>query len=247
MIRYQEYHFDRKEKLICALMGSLMSGVLLYLFYESVIVVLIGIVPGVWLFSKYRKIILIEKRREVLTMQFKDAMESLVAALGAGYSMEHGIGEARRDLSYMYQDSDLIMRELSQMEKRIQLRVSVEELLTELGERSGVEEIQNFAEIFVTARRSGGHLLQIMKQTADNISEKIQIQRQIQTMITGKQLEMRCMTAIPLAIIMYLKVSTPGFLDPMYHNPMGALIMSMALILYGLSYLLANRIMKISY
>ena len=58
----------------------------------------------------------------------------------------------------------------------------------------------------------------MMKRTAQNISEKMEIQREIQTMIAGKKMEANCMTAIPLFIILYLQICSPGFLDPLYEG-----------------------------
>jgi len=36
-----------------------------------------------------------------------------------------------------------------------------------------------------------------MKRTADNISEKIETKREIETVIAGKKMEARCMNVIP--------------------------------------------------
>lgn len=245
MINYENYDMSRQEMVISFLEGAVLSILLFILFYKSIYICLLGAIPGGILFYRRRKGILANRRKKELTWQFRDAMESLISAMTAGYSIEHAVKEARKDLSHMYSENDLIIRELMEMEKRIELRIPIEELLDDLGTRSNVEEIKLFAEVFKTAQKSGGHLLDIMRRTSLSIREKIEIQRQISTLITGKQLEMRCMTAIPLLIIVYLQFSSPDFLSPLYHNPAGEVFMTIALLAYIGSYLLAHRIMSI--
>lgn len=138
-----------------------------------------------------------------------------------------------------------MIRELSEIRKKLQLQHTLDELLLDLGRRSGVEDIVTFAQIYATARRSGGNLVRIMKRTADNIAEKIEIQREIQTMIAGKKMEATCMMVIPLCIILYLQVCSPDFLSPLYGNPMGVIFMSAALLIYLLGVIWIRRIMNI--
>lgn len=245
MINYENYDMSRQETVISFLAGAALSVLLFMLFYRSIAICLIGSIPGGILFYRRRKRILAQKQKNELTWQFRDAMESLISAMTAGYSVEHAVKEAKKDLSQMYSEKDLIIRELAEMEKRIDLRIPIGELLDDLGTRSKVEEIKLFAEVFKTAQKSGGHLLDIMRRTSISIREKIEIQRQISTMITGKRLEMRCMTAIPLFIIAYLQISSPEFLNPLYHNLAGGIVMTIALLVYVGSYLLAYRIMSI--
>ena len=239
MINYENYDMSRQETVISFLAGAALSILLFMLFYRSIAICLIGSIPGGILFYRRRKRILAQKQKNELTWQFRDAMESLISAMTAGYSVEHAVKEAKKDLSQMYSEKDLIIRELAEMEKRIDLRIPIGELLDDLGTRSKVEEIKLFAQ------KSGGLLLDIMRRTSISIREKIEIQRQISTMITGKRLEMRCMTAIPLFIIAYLQISSPEFLNPLYHNLAGGIVMTIALLVYVGSYLLAYRIMSI--
>lgn len=85
----------------------------------------------------------------------------------------------------------------------------------------------------------------MMKRTAQNISEKMEIQREIQTMIAGKKMEANCMTAIPLFIILYLQICSPGFLDPLYEGFFGRLFMTGSLFVYLGAAAWSRHLMKI--
>lgn len=73
-----------------------------------------------------------------------------------------------------------------------------------------------FAQVLHIAKRTGGDLIAITRMTADRISEKMEVKREILVMIAGKQMEAQIMKLMPLAIILYFWVFSPGFLDPLY-------------------------------
>ena len=138
-----------------------------------------------------------------------------------------------------------MVSELNKIRSKLSLHQPLDELFLELGRRSCVEDIITFAQIYATARRSGGNLVKVMKRTAENIGEKIEIQREIQTTIAGKKMESTCMMVIPLLIIMYLQFCSPGFLDPLYEEQMGRLFMTGALMVYVAAVMWSRRIMRI--
>ncbi len=245
MINYNKYVYTKKELIRYGLCGGSAGFVLLMLFYNNVVLCGVLSLPAALFFLGYYRKILLERRRWQLTIQFKDAMESLVSALSAGYSLENSVREAVGDLKLIYSPEDIIRKEFDHMRRRMEVKTSVETLMKELGERSGVEDIMMFSEILGTARRTGGNLVRIMRQTSSNIAEKIEVRREIETLVAGKKMEAACMTAVPLLMILYLRIFSPGFLDPLYNNLMGGIVMTGALAVYSASFLWGQHIMKI--
>lgn len=186
-----------------------------------------------------------KKEKWQLTLQFKDGICSLTNAMTAGYSIENAFGEAVKDLRFLYEEQSDIVREFQLINQQIKLSRNVEELLLEFGLRTEIEDVIDFAEIVTTAKRTGGDLIKIMKTTSSNISDKIEVQREITTLIAAKRLEGNIMSIIPIGIILYLNVCMPEFLEPMYNGLLGRVIMSIALISYLLALLLLNKIISI--
>ena len=108
-----------------------------------------------------------------------------------------------------------------------------------------MEDIELFAENFAVAKRSGGDLNEIIAYTARTISEKSQVLMDIEGMVAAKRMEQRLMSVMPMAIILFVNVSSPGFLEPMYHNAVGIVIMTVCLGLYLLALYLADKILGI--
>ena len=53
------------------------------------------------------------------------------------------------------------------------------------------------------------------------------------------------MSLMPAGIILYLQLTSPGFLEVLYGNPFGVCAMTVCLGIYGLSYWLGKRIVDI--
>ncbi len=84
-----------------------------------------------------------------------------------------------------------------------------------------------------------------MKNCADIISEKIEVEREIDVIISSKRYEQKIINMIPLFILLYVDLTSNGFLDPMYQGFFGRGIMTLCLSLYFIAYCLSIKIMQI--
>ena len=155
--------------------------VLLILFYRSILWVAVLWIPLFYL--RYRRLQLKweEERRWQLNLEFKEGLQGIAAALNAGYSVENAIEESRRDLKVLYGQESLLCWEFQIMLEQLRMNRPVEQVMDELADRSKVEDIKSFAEVFRTARRSGGDLVSITRVCAERIAEKIEVSREIRT------------------------------------------------------------------
>ena len=241
---YSVYHAKGKEKAGILLKGFLLSSVVAILFYKSIIAVVL-FSPFSVLFLKWQEKKLCKARKWWFNQDFKQGIVALNAALNAGYSIENAFKEACKDLALLYDKEADIMIEFSNISKQISLNKNIEELLEDLAFRTGIEDIETFCEIFKTAKRTGGNLMKIISHTANNIGDRIEIQREMETLIAQKKLEANIMSVVPLGIVVYLWISSPGFMDVMYHNPFGWGVMSAVLVAYLIGYLWMQKIMNI--
>ncbi|MDK2807278.1 MAG: tight adherence protein [Clostridiales bacterium] len=244
MIDYRSVTYQKKDALLLMGYSVALLSALSYLFYDNIVFFLILSPIGLLLYrrdlAKKRK-----KRSEVLNQAFKEMLHALVSALTAGYSIENSFVEAQRDLSLLYANESDIMQELIYINQQIHCNQRIEDLLSDFARRSNLEDIQSFTEVFVIAKKSGGNFLGVLCKTAENINDKIEIRREIQTLVAGKQMEANIMMLIPMGILGYLRIFSKGFLDALYHNYFGILVMSVSLFLYGLSVFLAEKIVDI--
>ena len=217
---------------------------LAYIFYRSLFAV-IFLCPIIPFCVKAQKKHLCKKRKEKLTLQFKDALQAVSASLQAGYSLENAVLEALHDMENMYGKEGLITHEIAAITRGIRNNRTPEELFMQLAQRSGVEDIQDFAEVFVIAKRGGGDLPSVIRVCSVTISDKIETAKEIGTLIAAKKLEGRIMDVIPCAIMLYIDLTSPGFFDVLYHTPFGRVIMTGCLAVYAGAILLSEKMMSI--
>lgn len=219
-------------------------GILL-LFYRNVLWILAFAVP-LFLFryqawKKEQK----EQRKWRINLEFKEGLQGIAAALNAGYSIENALAESKKDLEVLYGEDCILCQEFDVMLAQMHLNQTMENVLEEFALRSGVEDVRSFAEIFRTARRSGGDLVSITRTSATRIGEKIEVTREIRSLIAGKQLEGHIMNFVPLGMILYFWICSPGFLDCLYNGIWGHIIMTILLAIYLLSYEMSKNICQI--
>ena len=243
-INYDKYNFTTKE-LILTLGGVLCICIMVnYLCFRSLWACII-MIPAIPLFFKWKIQKLINVRRENLKIQFNDALHALQIALGAGYSMENAITACIKDLKGIYGQSEPIIQEFEYIKKQLHISVAIEVLFMDLGNRSQVEDIQNFASIYAIAKRSGGDLNAILNKTAKMIEEKIETSKEINASIAAKRMEQLIMSIVPCGIILYVQLTSPGYMDVLYGNMLGVAVMVVCLFLYAVAFYFGKKIMEI--
>lgn len=241
---YDNYEFTVTENLRYTIEGLIIASLLGYLFYNNIFGVL-GLCPLALIYRRRKKIQLVEKRKWKLNQEFRDAIISISAALNSGYSAENAFYEGWKDLKLLYKEDNPIMLELSYIINMLKVNVTVEKALSDFARRTKTEDINNFAEVFNTAKRTGGDLIKIIHTTAKSISEKIEVKREIITLTTAKKYEADIMKCIPPAIILYLNYSSQGYLNPLYNNILGVIVMTILLAIYLFAFALTDKIVDI--
>ena len=241
---YREYKFSKKEMAENLGIFLLLAAIISYLFYRSLIAFALCL-PLFKVFLKIRRESCIKKRQQELSAQFLAGMQSVSVALSAGWSVENAFMEALRELRQLYDEDALIIREFRYIVVQLGMNRSLEQLLGALAVRSGIEDIRNFADIFSAAKRTGGNLIAIIRNTVQCISQKEETRREINTCLSAKRLEQNIMSVVPCMILIYVQMVSPGFLDVMYHNPAGIVIMSVCLLVYFLAWLWGRKIVSI--
>ena len=167
-------------------------------------------------------------------------------ALRAGYAMENAFVCAREEFVRLYGENALLAREFAYINHQAELSVTLESLLADFAERSGIEEISSFSQVFGFAKRSGGDYMRIFQNTVDKIGQKIEVKREIQVVVAAKRMEMNIMNLVPMGIIFYIRMTNPGYFNSLYHNAAGIAVMTAALSVYAAAYYMSEKILAIA-
>lgn len=128
----------------------------------------------------------LDKKKSRFKQQFKDFVLTISANMSVGYSLENAVFRAGKELALLYEKPARIFTEISVIGHQLQLNIPIERAFLEMYERTEDEEVKNFTTCFVTAKRSGGNLVAIIDEISHQISEKEDVRKEIETILSAK-------------------------------------------------------------
>jgi len=244
-IDYSVYlmNYQEKVKYVCLAGAALfMIGLI---FYSNLVIAAVMACGGLF-YPKYKSVDLRKKRQNELSLQFKDALYLISSSLSVGKSLESAFTAALSDMQVLYcDDNAYIIKELENICCKIQLNIAIEDLLQDFANRSGLEDIKNFAAVVQICKRTGGNLVQVIKNTSSIISEKIEIGQEIELLLTKQKYEQKILNIMPVVFIALIKFGGSGYMDSLYSSGGGYFLMSIALIIIAISVVVSRKIFEI--
>lgn len=241
---YANYIFSEQEIARCLLTGCAFMAMVSWLFYDSVIAWIL-LMPFVFLSFRNRSRVACQKRKRRLEIEFREVILSVSSNLQAGYSVENAFHEAYQDIVLLYGKESVMAGELRLIFRKLSNNEQLESALANLADRSGVQDIRDFVDIFQIAKRGGGDMRGIIANTADIIGGKQETRREIETVVSEKKLEQQIMRCIPFFIIFYISLTTKGYFDGLYHNVFGWMLMTGVLAVYVAACKISDKILEI--
>lgn len=224
--------------------GILAAWGLSKLFYDSVIYMPLLLVPvTVVVVSFLRE--MIKKNRLRAAVEFQELMEQISAGLYAGNSLEHSYIRGVFGLREQHPEGMLLMELWEEGVKRLRLNVPIAQVLDEIASRTGLEDVEHFAQVAVVAQRNGGNLIHVIAQATGHISEKIKTDYEIAAIISAKKMEQSIMCIMPFAMMLYVRLMSPQYFDVLYHNAFGVVFMTTCLFVIFIAYLLGRYLVDI--
>lgn len=216
------------------------------LFYDSPLAAAILFVVLLFIYYPREKQKQMKKKKEQLSQYFKETLHSVLAALKAGYSVENAFVEAYGDMNYRFGAENVMVKELLYINRQVKNNIPIERLMETFGRESGVDDIRDFGRIFPVAKRSGGDMSKVIERSISMITRRMEIKEDIRILVAAKKYEQQIMNLVPMGIILYIRVSNPGYFDSLYHQVAGILVMTGALGIYITAYGMSEKILEIT-
>lgn len=233
-----------KDRATGIAMGIGITGIVAWLFYDSVWALFLGgfFVPVVCrYYEKYQR----KNRQWKVLVDIRDLMLFLSSYMQAGLSIENAFLDAEMEMKRFVEKEGVVQPALHRMNERIKMNVSVEQAFNELAQQVQLEEAKEFSDILFYAKRLGGNYIKNVYRASVKLQDKIDVNQEIETVIAEKKLELKMMIVIPLVILAYIKTTSYDFIAEMYHTTVGVCMMTGCLCMYVGMALLGNRIIQI--
>jgi len=233
------------EHMTAFLLGFAAGFIILFIFYKLIIVGLAGgIATGVaYIFIQDQNAL--KKRKYSLRAQFFDLLESMSVAMRAGNPVLKALQSAREDLLLIYPEDSDIVTELDEILGKFNNAVPLSEAFENLAERSGLEDIASFATIYTTIEGKSSRADEIVRETQQIISDKMEIEMEIDTLMTAAKSEVNIMLFMPLIILLVIGYAGAGFMDAIYTTGAGRIVSTGGLGVFILSFILARKFSNI--
>jgi len=183
----------------------------------------------------------VKKRAFKLRMQFFDLLEAMSVSMRAGNPLLKSLQSAREDLILIYPEDSDIITELDVIVARFNNAVPLSEAFLDIAERSGLEDIASFASIYATIEGKSGRADEIVRETQQIIADKMEIEMEIDTLMTAAKSEVNIMLLMPLIVLGVVGYAGAGFMDAIYTTGAGRLVSTAGLAVFVISFVMARK------
>lgn len=261
MINYNEYYMNGQEKFLTFLISFVGGGLVGLVFYGNqfldeegnttpatmicnfILFVVIGLIAFKF-FKTMRTEQLLTKRKKELRKQFRSFLETLAVSLSSGMNILDSLLSSYNDLKVEYSEDAYIVAEVKEMIDGMQNNVPIEDMMASLGERSSIEDVKNFGIVFELCYRAGGNMKEVVRRTSDIISEKIQIEAEIETALTSNKSQFSVMMVIPVVMVLMIRTMMTAFAKSFSTVP-GVIAVSVAVAIFIGAYKLGTKLTDI--
>ncbi len=204
---------------------------------------IVGLVAG-RIFVPTRTKQIRDKNARNLNSQFRDFLEAFNTSIGAGKNVVDSFHAVYDDMRIQYEEDAFIVKELEVILSGMANNFAVEDLMEDLGNRSGNDDIVSFANVFRISYRKGGNLKDTINTTHSILSDKMEIKEEIETMVSASKMEQTVMIFMPVGLIGIMKSMSPDFAAN-FATPAGIASTTIAIGLFIVSYFVGRKILNI--
>jgi len=195
-----------------------------------------------FIFASIPFVHLIRQRRiraEKFKKQMPDALDLVARALKAGHAFSGGISMTVEEFD------DPLGTEFSEMLDEINFGVSLPEALKNLTKRVECEEIRYFAMGVILQRETGGNLAELIQTLANLIREKFKFEGKVRVLSAEGRLSAIILVVLPFLIAGWISISNPKYLNPLFSEPFGRVLLFLSGIFMILGILILKRMVNI--
>lgn len=206
-----------------------------FLMMELILTVCGGVFGGVWFLKRQ-----VALRQKAFRMQFCDYLDAISTSLSCGKNTYDTFLGAAEDMNDLYATESPICMEAGILANKLMAGERLGLLLREMAEHAACEDVNTFSEVYTICERAGGNLKQVVDECRLKLTEKITIENEIQTILSGPKNELNIMTCMPLIVLAAMKAMNGNLLsyDALWVN-------FLSLIIFSAAYLAGRKMVRI--
>jgi tight adherence protein B len=224
--------------LVFSAVSAILFGAILYFAGGSVLFGWAGLVLGFFIpyaYASHRR----QKRFQHFEERFPEAMDTLARAVRAGHAFTTALELIATEIS------EPVAGEFRQLYEEQKYGLPVREALLNLTERVPLVDLKFFVTAVMLQRETGGNLAEILDNLSYVIRERFKIQRQVRVHTAQGRMTMVLLMALPPAVVVMMLTLNPGFIRPLFTDPLGHALIVAGITLQTVGYFFIRRIIRI--
>ena len=222
---------------ICGLSGVVV-GLVAYVLSSRAEVAWVAVLVGAILPYAYASIRR-NRRFEKFEELFPEAIDTLARAVRAGHAFTTALEMITGEIS------EPIAGEFRQLYEEQKFGMPVRDALMNLTERVPLVDVKFFVTAVMLQRETGGNLAEILDNLSYVIRERFKIQRQVRVYTAQGRLTMALLMGMPPIIVAVMLVLNPGFIRPLFADPIGHALVVGGITLQTVGYFVIRKIIRI--
>jgi tight adherence protein B len=181
------------------------------------------------------------KRRGKFDEQLGDTLQLLSGSLRAGHSILRAIDAAANESQAP--TSEEMRRIVSETSLGRDLLVS----LNDTADRMKNEDFVWISQAIQINREVGGNLAEVLDQVNETIRERSEIKGHIKALAAEGKFSAYILMALPVGIVVMLTLANPGYMNKMFTNPLGWIMVVASIILMTIGGLWMRKIIDLKF
>ena len=181
----------------------------------------------------------IERRAASFTNQLGDCLMMIANALRAGFSFLQAIELISKEME------PPVSEEFKHVVRDVGLGTPVERALTEMDKRVGSPDFSLVVTAVLIQQQVGGDLARILDTISDTIQDRIRMRREVKVLTSQGRMSGWILVLLPIAVGLFMTSMNPGYLDPLFHDSVGRIILAITIVMEIIGAVVINRIVDI--
>jgi tight adherence protein B len=179
------------------------------------------------------------KRFDRFEELFPQAIDTLARAVRAGHAFTTALELIANEVP------EPIAGEFRKLFEEQKFGLPVREALVNLTDRVPLVDVKFFVTAVMLQRETGGNLAEILDNLSYVIRERFKILRQVRVYTAQGRLTMMLLMGLPPLIVVVMLIMNPGFIRPLFADPLGHILVAVGVTLQTLGYFVIRKIVQI--
>lgn len=182
-----------------------------------------------------------ERRRTAFTLQLDETAQMLAGSLRSGYSFAQAMAAVGREAASPTSE------EFVRITNELRVGRPMLDTLEATATRMRSEDFSWIGQAVAINREVGGNLADVLDGVSVTIRERAQLRRQVQALSSEGRLSAIVLIVLPFVVALLIGVTNPTYIGVLFTNPLGWLIIALAVILLIVGSLWLRAVVRITY